>query len=69
MEIVTINFIISRVFVLSKYDADGFLLIACTPNIFKDNLVVGCILMFLVPFYYSIFVCCPDFGSMFGLKT
>ena len=47
---VIINFIISKVFVLSKNDINDFPLIACIPSAFMDNLVVGCIFMFLVPF-------------------
>ena len=35
---------------LSKNDINDFPLIACIPSAFMDNLVVGCIFMFLVPF-------------------
>ena len=47
---VIINFIISNVFVLSKNDTNEIPLIACTPSAFNDKRVVGCILMFLMPF-------------------
>ena len=50
MVIVIMNFIISKVFVLSKNDTNEFPLIDCTPSAFIEIRSVGCSLMFFVAF-------------------
>ena len=54
MVMVIINFIISKVLVLSKNDRNEFPLIAWIPSPFIEIRSVGCSLMFFVPFLWYV---------------